>query len=399
MSGFLPENIAHFARALRRAGLPIGPASVVDAVTALEASGLRSKQDLYWTLHAVFVKRRDQSAVFEEAFHLFFRKRDLIGKMMELLSPAVKPDNKDKERPKPGSARVGDAFFNPPRERPERDAAPEIEIDARFSMSQKDVLRTKDFAQMSAAEIAEAKRRIAALELPVDRIRTRRFCRSRRPMRLDMQATLRASMRSGGALLLPRFAALREAAPPIVALCDISGSMSQYSRIFLHFLHALTEKNRRVHTFLFGTRLTNATRQLKMKDPDEALHGVSGAVPDWSGGTRIAAALHAFNRDWSRRVLGQGAIVLLITDGLERDGEDDLAGEMDRLHRSCRHLLWLNPLLRFDGFEARARGIRTMLHHVDDFRAIHSIDAMADLCSLLSEPRDFRHDPKTWLAA
>lgn len=399
MSGLLPDNLAHFARALRRAGLPVGPAAVVDAVMAVEAGGLGSKDDLYWTLHAVFVKRRDHSPVFHEAFHLFFRKRDLIEKMLQILSPVAQGAEKDKEKPKAGASRVSDAFFNQPEQKREDDIVPEIEIDARFTMSSNDVLRTKDFAQMTASEIAEAKRRIATLSLPVDKIKTRRFIASHRSVRLDFRATMRASLRSGGDLLLPQFSAPREVAPPIVALCDISGSMSQYSRIFLHFLHALTEKNRRVHTFLFGTRLTNVTRQLRMKDPDEALDGCSEAVLDWSGGTRIASTLRNFNRQWSRRVLGQGAIVLLITDGLERDGTDDLAHEMDRLHRSCRHLLWLNPLLRYEGFQARASGIRTMLSHVDDFRAIHSIDQMAALCAVLSEPHGVRHDPKKWLRA
>jgi hypothetical protein len=206
-----------------------------------------------------------------------------------------------------------------------------------------------------------------------------------------------ASLRSGGDLLLPKFRNRRLVEPPVVALADISGSMSQYSRIFLHFLHALMEDRRRVHTFLFGTRLTNVTRALRRKDPDQALADCSRAVADWSGGTRIASTLGEFNRLWSRRVLGQGAIVLLITDGLEREPGDDLARQMDRLRRSCRRLIWLNPLLRFDGFEARARGIRQMLPHVDEFRAVHSLDALSDLCASLARPAARGEDPKSWL--
>jgi uncharacterized protein with von Willebrand factor type A (vWA) domain len=187
-----------------------------------------------------------------------------------------------------------------------------------------------------------------------------------------------------------------------VALCDISGSMSPYSRLLLHFLHALSER-RKVQTFVFGTRLTNVTRQLQLKDPDAALAGCSDAVADWSGGTRIAAALRVFNRDWSRRVLAQGAVVLLITDGLEReDAHDqaiDLAAEMDRLHRSCRRLVWLNPLLRFEGFQARARGVRLMLPHVDEFRTVHSLEAMADLVAALSGEASRAADPRRWLVA
>ena len=195
---------------------------------------------------------------------------------------------------------------------------------------------------------------------------------------------MRQGLRTGGGLILPRYRSPRHVHPPLVVLADISGSMSQYTRIFLHFLHALTEKRRRVHSFVFGTRLTNLTRQLRHRDPDEALAECAAAVSDWSGGTRIGEALHAFNRLWSRRVLGQGATVLLITDGLERDDIDRLAREMERLHKSCRRLIWLNPLLRFEGFEAKARGVRAMLPHVDEFRPVHSLEALEDLCHALS---------------
>ncbi|MCB1453796.1 MAG: VWA domain-containing protein, partial [Rhizobiaceae bacterium] len=191
-------------------------------------------------------------------------------------------------------------------------------------------------------------------------------------------------LRTGGDLIIPRFRSVRTVQPPLVVLADISGSMSQYTRIFLHFMHALSEKRRRVHTFVFGTRLTNLTRQLRHRDPDEALEQASAAVADWSGGTRIGDTLHEFNRVWSRRVLSQGAVVLLITDGLERDDPGGLEAEMERLHKSCRRLVWLNPLLRFEGFEPRARGVQAMLPHVDELRAVHSLDALTDLCASLS---------------
>ena len=179
----------------------------------------------------------------------------------------------------------------------------------------------------------------------------------------------------------------RYSQPPLVVLADISGSMSQYSRIFLHFLHALTDKRKRVHTFLFGTRLTNITRALRAKDPDQALDDVSGQVVDWEGGTRIGETLATFNRKWGRRVLGQGAVVLLITDGLERARDESdlkqLDKEIERLHKSCRRLIWLNPLLRFEGFEPRAAGVRIMLPHVDDFRTVHSLESLGDICAAL----------------
>jgi hypothetical protein len=228
-------------------------------------------------------------------------------------------------------------------------------------------------------------------------LRTRRLAASRRGHLIDIRRTLRASMKAGGAVIDLKYLGPRQKAPPIVALLDISGSMSQYTRLFLHFLHALGEREKRVTTFLFGTRLTNVSRAIRARDPDEALAACSANVADWSGGTRIASSLREFNKRWSRRVLGQGAVVLLITDGLERDADDTLSFEMDRLHRSCRRLVWLNPLLRFEGFEARAKGVRTMLPHVDELRPIHNLDSMSDLVRSLAGAPGKDHDPKQWL--
>ena len=275
---------------------------------------------------------------------------------------------------------------------------PEIEIDARYSTSGKEVLRTRDFAQMTAAETAEAKKALQSLVLPADLVVTRRYRPSNRAGVVDPRSTMRAAMRTGGSLILPKFRERREVHPPLVVLADISGSMSQYTRIFLHFLHALTEKRRHVHTFLFGTRLTNVSRQMRYRDPDDALDECSAAVADWSGGTRIGATLHEFNRLWSRRVLSQGAVVVIITDGLERESIAELETEMDRLHRSCRRLIWLNPLLRFEGFEARARGVRAMLPHVDEIRPVHNLEAIGDLVAALGASGRREADPKRFLA-
>jgi uncharacterized protein with von Willebrand factor type A (vWA) domain len=250
---------------------------------------------------------------------------------------------------------------------------------------------------MNASEMADAKRAISELRLPFDLVRTRRFKPDSRGDRIDPRAMMRMAARTGGELVLPKFRSPRAVHPPLVVLADISGSMSQYTRIFLHFLHALTEKRRRVHAFVFGTRLTNLTRQMRHRDPDVALADCSAAVKDWSGGTRIGDALGDFNRLWSRRVLGQGAVVLLITDGLERDDVAGLSAEMERLHKSCRRLIWLNPLLRFDGFEAKARGVRAMLPHVDEFRAVHNLDALADLCASLDLRSAASVDPRRWM--
>lgn len=398
--GRLADNIVYFARVLRDAGLPVGPASVVDAIRAVAIAGIASRDDLYWTLHSVLVTKREHHVIFDEAFKIYWRNRQLVEKMLAMLSPVARPATAP-EKPKAGSSRVANAMSSG-RDEARTIERPEVEIDARMTVSDREILQGKDFAQMSAVEIAKAKEALKRLMLPADEVRIRRLVPRARGRLIDPRASMRASMRAGGQLIRLEHRDRKTINPPIVALLDISGSMSQYSRIFLHFLHALTEKRRRVSTFLFGTRLTNITRQLRMKDPDEALDATSAMVADWAGGTRIATALDQFNRVWSRRVLGQGAIVLLITDGLERDNSEDLTETMDRLHRSCRKLIWLNPLLRFDGFEAKARGVRLMLPHVDEFRSVHNLDSITDLCAAISgesTARNKRIDPRAWLKA
>ncbi|HEY1311875.1 MAG TPA: VWA domain-containing protein [Pseudolabrys sp.] len=379
VEGRLAENILYFARALRAAGIPVGSGSVLDALAALDVARVGDREDFYWTLHAVFVKRHEHSLLFDQAFRIFFRKRGYIEKLIASMLPEVATT--EPKPPTPGAQRVQEALFGGLNE---RDDKSEVEVDARLTVSDREVLQKKDFAQMSAAEIAAAKHAIARLALPLDLLRTRRMAPSRRGHLIDIRRTLRASMKAGGALIDLKYLGPREKEPPIVALLDISGSMSQYTRLFLHFLHAVTDERKRVATFLFGTRLTNVTRAIQARDPDEALAACSAHVVDWSGGTRIASSLRAFNKQWSRRVLTQGAVVLLITDGLERDADDTLAFEMDRLHRSCRRLIWLNPLLRFAGFEARAKGVRTMLPYVDELRPIHNLESMTELVRALS---------------
>ncbi|UCI33177.1 vWA domain-containing protein [Mesorhizobium sp. B4-1-4] len=395
--GRIADNIVYFARALRKAGMRVGPASVKDAIEAVLAAGIGSRDDFYWTLHAVLVSRHEDHPTFDEAFRLFWKSRELIEKLLAMFSP-VAPDAREKQKPRAAENRVSQAMFEGHRKNQSREV-PEIEVDARFTFSGNEVLRDKDFAQMNAAEMADARKAIAELRLPVDLVRTRRFKADAHGRRIDPRATMRAAARTGGELILPKFRSAREAHPPLVVLADISGSMSQYTRIFLHFLHALTEKRRRVHTFVFGTRLTNLTRQMRHRDPDAALADCSAAVKDWSGGTRIGDTLAEFNLIWSRRVLGQGAVVLLITDGLERDDVAGLSQEMERLHKSCRRLIWLNPLLRFDGFQARARGVKAMLPHVDEFRSVHNLDALADLCASLDKKSALSVDPRRWMDA
>ena len=391
--GRLAENIVYFARALRAAGMPVGPGAVLDALEALNVARVGARDDFYWTLHAVFVKRHEHTILFNQAFKIFFRKRGYIEKLIASMIPqTLEPAAKS---PAPGAQRIQEALFSGLNERAKDQS--EIEVDARLTVSDREVLQKKDFAQMTAAEIAAAKDAIARLTLPLDEVRTRRLTQNRRGHLIDIRRTLRASMKAGGAVIDLKYLGPRLREPPIVALLDISGSMSEYTRLFLHFLHAVTDARKRVTTFLFGTRLTNVTRAIRQRDPDEALAACSANVADWSGGTRIASSLRIFNKQWARRVLGQGAVVLLITDGLERDADDTLAFEIDRLHRSCKRLIWLNPLLRFHAFEARAKGVQTMLPHVDELRPIHNLDSMKELVRALSGAPAKGYNPKDLL--
>jgi uncharacterized protein len=382
-TGNIADNVVGFARALRAAGLPVGPGAVIDALNALQAIDIGNRADVYTTLEAIFVKRHEHALIFRQAFDLFFRAAEDWKHMLD----SVPLPEQARRKPPPAARRVQEAMAQP-----SRHEEPQVqEQDLRLSVSDKELLQKKDFAQMSAAEIAEATRAIAQMKLPQAELQTRRYAPDPRGLRLDMRRTLRGSLRTGGDFIDIHRLGRTERPAPIVALLDISGSMSEYTRLFLHFLHAITDARKRVSVFLFGTRLTNVSRALRARDPDEALASCSSTVEDWAGGTRIATSLHTFNKLWARRVLSQGAIVLLISDGLEREADCKLAFEMDRLHRSCRRLIWLNPLLRFGGFEAKAQGIKMMLPHVDEFRPVHNLSSIKELIEALSSPLPPHH--------
>ncbi len=388
MAGRLAENVLHFARILRAAGIPIGTDKVIEASRALALAGVERRADWHATLATLFLTRHEQQAAFDQAFDVFWRDPALEEKMMGLLLPKARGRT---PAPEAGvSARVAQALL-PARAKPPREDAPdEVTIDATLTFSPGERLRRLDFEQMTAAEWNEARAFIRRLVLPVPRIATRRFAPSPAGGTPDLRAALRRLARDGGELVrLPR-RRRREAAPPLVVLCDISGSMHRYTRMFLHFLHALVRDRSRVHAFLFGTRLTHVTRPLRDRDVDQAVKRVCDAVPDWAGGTRIGACLREFNWRWSRRVLGQNACVILLSDGLERDDTDGLGEEMARLARACHRLVWLNPLLRFDGFEPTASGIRAMRPHVDAFRPMHNIHTLTDFARALSHPEPSR---------
>ena len=393
----LVANLVHFARALRKAGLPVGPGRVMDAVAAVSAAGFTERADFYWTLHACFVSRPEHRAVFGQVFRLFWRDPRYLEHMMSFMLPQVQGGGEERLA-EAAEKRAAEALLDgvdrppPPDLGNDSDESEEITIDAAATASAEERLRSLDFEQMSTEEVAAARRMLARLSLPVRPIQSRRMQVGASGARIDARATLRAAARRGGEIAAPVMQQHRTRWPNLVVLCDISGSMDSYSRMVLHFVHSVANRRgqgwAKVHAFTFGTRLTNITRHLRQRDVDAALAAAGKQAQDWSGGTRIGACLKTFNRDWSRRVLGQGAVVLLITDGLDRDAPEALAAEAERLHLSCRRLIWVNPLLRWDGFAPRALGIKALLPHVDCFRAGHSIATLAGLAEAISSAQD-----------
>ena len=393
--GTFAANVMHFGRLLRRAGLPIGPADLLAAEDALTRIEIGSRAQVRTALSTTMVHRHEHAEIFDAAFRMFWRDPE-AGKHAAAAALLDGQKEQPPEKAPPGSRRLAEAMQTRPQKSPPE--PPRQEIDATLTISERERLQTMDFEAMSADEIGRAKQEIRRLALPLDLRRTRRLRPDPAGARADLRATIRESRKSGEILRIARSRPVTRP-PPLVVLCDISGSMSRYAQILLHFLHAVANDRDRVRIFLFGTRLSNITRALKHRDPEVAFQLVSHAVPDWSGGTRIGEAIETFNRDWSRRVLGQGAVVLLVTDGLDREGAAGLAENMERLHKSCSRLVWLNPLLRWDGFAPKSQGIRAMLPHVDEFRTVHSLASLRDLIVSLSRPASPRDMDKWRLAS
>jgi uncharacterized protein with von Willebrand factor type A (vWA) domain len=386
----LAAAVVDFGRTLRRAGLPVGTGQILDAIAAVEAVGVARREDVYWALAAALVRRREELVVFGEAFDLFFRDPVAHAAALALFEHAARVPVPPAARP--GSRRVADAMRAAVRRTPlDTGERERVEVDLTLTASTVETIATKDFEAMTADEIAIAKKAIARMELVHAELPTRRLVADPRGARVDLRRTLRGSLRAGGHDIPLRFRDRARRPPPLVVLCDVSGSMERYSRMALHFVYALARQRARVSAFVFGTRLTHVTRWIAARDVDEALAKVGRGVTDWSGGTRIGESLRAFNKLWSRRVLGQGAVVLLITDGLERDPPELLAREAERLHKSCRRLVWLNPLLRYQAFEPRAAGVRALLPHVDDFRPVHDLASLEDLARSLGPGSGTRH--------
>jgi uncharacterized protein with von Willebrand factor type A (vWA) domain len=380
--GRIAGNILSFARLLRAAGIAAGSDKAIGATEAVLAAGIEDPKVFYWTLHAVFVSKPSEREIFNQAFHLIWRDP---GYIQQLLSVMV-PNLRNAAPPRDAMARrLADSLFL----RREAEHAVEretFELDARGMASDLETFSTKDFEAMTADELHLARRVVAGLAASLAKRRTRRWSKadSFRRERLDLKRMVREAGCRGTGAIRPLFRAQQRRVPPLVVLCDISGSMDAYARPLLHFLYGLINGGERVHAFLFGTRLTNVTRLLRDRDPDSAIAKASRAVQDWSGGTRIGESLHRFNKFWARRVLGQNATVLLFTDGLDRSAGEGVALEARRLAASCRRLIWLNPLLRFEAYAPLAAGAAALSTYIHDVRPCHSLKSVADLAAALA---------------
>ncbi len=378
VTGNLLRNAVLFGRLLRGLGMDATPTQMVDLVESLNFIEIGQRGDFKDSLRALLVKRREQIALFDEAFDLFWQKRNLddlndlnFGAFLRRNQPAPTQVQTIKERA--GSDDV------------DSEESEETYHETIQTYSAVELLRQKDFSKLDEDELAAIKRLMNKIVLNLEPRRTRRQERARRGNVIDLRRTIRANMRYGGEIVDLSRRQRKFKRRPVVVICDISGSMERYSRILLQFIYIVASRLDRVESFVFSTRLTRITLQLRHRDVDTALAEASRIVTDWAGGTRIGESIRAFNYQWARRVLNQGAIVLVISDGWDRGDVGVLAREMDRLHRSCHRLIWLNPLLGEEEYEPLVRGIQAALPHTDEFLPVHNLASLEQLAKILAD--------------
>ncbi|NCX43850.1 MAG: VWA domain-containing protein, partial [Betaproteobacteria bacterium] len=376
--GQLADNIVHFARVLRSAGLPLASDRVVLATEAVLAVGLQSIDDLRYSLCCTLTTSADQQSLFDQAFTAFWRDPDLLGKAMQMLLPKVDGGLAPAHE---ANRRLAQALSAPakPRGAENNDEQDQQSIEARMSFSSRELLQKADFETLSSAEWVAVSRLVSQLVPHMPLVLSRRKKAALHHGPIDMRRVARSALRSGGEIMqLPRKMP-RKQAMRVLALLDISGSMTSYSRMFLYFLHSLTRVDPRTKTLVFGTRLTDLSAAMRENDPDASIAKAVSLVDDWNGGTRIALNLERFNKDIAQRMAGSRTMILLVTDGLERDDAKALGREAARLSRRCKHLIWLNPLLRFQGFEPKASGVRALLPHVSAHLPVHNLQSLMAL--------------------
>ena len=378
-TGNLLRNCVLFGRMLRGLGVEITPTQMVDLVDSLRHVNIGQRQDFKNSARTVLISRREHLPLFDQAFDLFWqaRERDALLEMNlgELLQ-------------KPQEQKIEVYRRSPEKENGEKPPLDEEPEEERvLTYSDLEILRQKDFSRLDQEEMAAVRRMMLKTEWRLEPRRTRRTVRSTRGDILDLRRTVRQNLRHGGELLRLARKERKVKRRPVVLICDISGSMERYSRVLLQFIYVVTSHLDRVESFVFSTRLTRITRELRRRNIDDALREASAVVHDWAGGTRIGEAIKSFNYEWARRVLGQGAIVMIISDGWDRGDIELLEREMDRLHRSCHRLIWLNPLLGAVDYQPLVRGIKAAMPHIDDFLPVHNLASLEQLAELLAAQR------------
>ena len=396
-------RLTEFGRILWEVGIYVGPGKMLDLAETLNYVDLTNKEDFYNALKCSLLAKHEQETVFNQMFLYYWYMRDRQNKKTGDAPPgAAKRDEKQLRLPPSELKRLAEHMNAPAEPRDLKSEMRETERRRQIvepqanekdddesspqgtAYSAIDALRKKDFENFSWDEVQEAKRLMAEMRWQLGMRETRRKTPAHRGTLPDMRRIIRRNLKYGAELLELTWRETREKPRPLVIICDISGSMSLYSRLLLHFIHTISNGLLNVEAFVFGTRLTRITRQLKRRDVDDAVRDVSKSVQDWSGGTRIGDALHNFNQQWARRVLGRGAVVLIISDGWDRGEAGVLDIEMDRLQHSCHRLIWLNPLLGSPDYRPLTVGMKTALPYIDNFLPAHNLDSLINLGNLLS---------------
>jgi hypothetical protein len=383
--GHLLANLLHFGRLLRAAGIPVGSRQVYELAEALTHLDLAQRDDVYHAARGFLVHRADELELFDQAFDLFWSRQVQITLEVGVSRRARPAADRQDQPPDSDQAILGGARAAAPVQDDEGDSAEETRLSSTYSPLE---ILYQDIAGFSEEELETAKRFIRSLVWQLDERLTRRQVRAaKRADSLDLRRALRRNMKYSGEILKLAWRRRKSKPRPLVVICDISGSMERYSRLFLHFIYALVQETHQVETFVFGTRLTRVTPALRHDDVDAALRKMSELVVDWSGGTRIGESLKAFNYRWSRRVLGRGAVAVVISDGWDRGDVALLEREMGRLQRSVSRLIWLNPLLGDPDYQPLVRGMQAALPYVDDFLPLHNLASFEQLAERLGSLR------------
>jgi uncharacterized protein with von Willebrand factor type A (vWA) domain len=383
--GHLLQHVLAFTYLLREMGVDVSPGQALELVRALEHVPITSREDFRGAARCTLIRRREDLPLFDAAFAFFWKTNTFDPSMLAM--PVMKAPAKPLRLPR---RKKGDDDASQGGDKPEE----EEQIEILLSYSAGETLRTKDFGSFTWEEVQACKALLNELAWRIEPRTTRRRRATPHGSQIDMRRVLRRNLRYGGEPIELAWRDRRTRQRPLVVLCDISGSMDRYSRILLQFVHTISNGLRDVEAFVFGTRLTRITRLLRERDIDDAVGDVSKQVVDWSGGTRIGETLKEFNYLWARRVLGRGAVVLLISDGWDRGDSEMLGREMARLQRACHRLIWLNPLLGSPDYQPLTRGMQAALPYVDDFLPVHNLASLEQLGAKLSALGGRRPDRK-----